>query len=160
MKCVSFPNFVLFFSKFCFFHFNLLEFWSTVVMFSLFSTRALHHKWSLHTSTHFQSIVCWQNLQNSISSDTQKLFGNCSALHFGITLPASRAAFDTLAQCLWSDIWVIPCISDPPRTFSSDECSSFSRKRNFMITEILGPLFRNRGKAQCPPGYVACSVKI
>ncbi len=99
MKSVlSFPGSVWFFPNA---FFSILIYWkSEAQCFSLLFMWALDWKWPLYISTCFQFSICWQNLQNSISTDTEKLFGKCSALYFGVdvmsivvflpTLPASR----------------------------------------------------------------------
>lgn len=89
-----------------FFHSTILGFCLFDVLhskmcFASFFTQASGHWSSLHVSARFRSTLCEQNLQNSVSPDTQKSFEKCWVrnffffIHFVVfspTLPASLVA--------------------------------------------------------------------
>ncbi len=48
-------------------------------------------------------------------------------------------------ECLWSDVWVVLCISDPLGMFSPDKVSPFSQKQNFgHLLYLWYSVFNNR----------------
>lgn len=105
-----------------------------------FFTWVFDHKWSLHVSTHFQTTLCWQNVQYSKSPDAQNPFKNSQlcilreVTHFWIFLADFSSIlcghfcmftlhffFGRGREWFWSDTWVVPNISDPVQGMLSSD---------------------------------------
>lgn len=125
--------------------FSVLIYWNLLFFFPPFMLilsleRVCRMVFSLFFMSFRSQVVCvveflltlsWQSLQDRISPDASKSFGNSSAPYFRVRIYEFRVVFTTEGhECLWSDECISGCICMNVR----EKHSSFFWKHNFSQT--------------------------